>query len=136
MIENYLLHKIKINLIIKIHYCQWWYAMPHLLIRIFLIKWSIYCMDLIIVIFIIEILVFYWLFNLSWFHIIILLIVLELFILKIYFFSVYFSIKNRILRLFIFLFITVRVAEARLGISLLTILVRICGEDSILINNI
>merc|ERR1712110_1242751 len=33
---------------------------------------------------------------------------------------------------FVFLFITLRVAEARVGISLLTILVRVHGEDVIL----
>jgi NADH:ubiquinone oxidoreductase subunit K len=84
----------------------------------------------------IEILTFFYLFLSSWFHIIILLIVIELFILKIYFFRLYFSIKNLITNFFVFLFIAVRVAEARVGISLLTILVRICGRDRILIINI
>jgi len=57
---------------------------------------------------------------------------LELFILKIYFFSLFFFANIIINNFFVFLFITLRVAEARVGISLLTILVRVHGEDVIL----
>jgi len=57
---------------------------------------------------------------------------LELFILKIYFFSLFFFANIMINNFFVFLFITLRVAEARVGISLLTILVRVHGEDVIL----
>ena len=62
----------------------------------------------------------------------IILIILELFILKIYFFSLFFFANIIINNFFVFLFITLRVAEARVGISLLTILVRVHGEDVIL----
>jgi len=57
---------------------------------------------------------------------------LELFILKIYFFPLFFFANIIINNFFVFLFITLRVAEARVGISLLTILVRVHGEDVIL----
>ena len=53
--------------------------------------------------------------------------------LKIYFFSLFCFIEITINNFFVFLFITLRVAEARVGISLLTILVRVHGEDIILI---
>jgi NADH:ubiquinone oxidoreductase subunit K len=105
-------------------------------IRIFLLKWSIYCVDILLVLFFIETLLFFYLFTLMWYHIIILLIILELFILKIYLFRLIFSAKNNITNFFIFLFITIRVAEASIGLSLLTILVRVCGEDNILVINI
>ena len=52
--------------------------------------------------------------------------------LKIYFFSLFCFIRITINNFFVFLFITLRVAEARVGISLLTILVRVHGEDVIL----
>jgi len=52
--------------------------------------------------------------------------------LKIYFFSLFYFVNLSINNFFIFLFITLRVAEARVGISLLTILVRVHGEDIIL----
>jgi len=63
----------------------------------------------------------------------IILILLELFILKIYFFSLFCFFEININNFFVFLFITLRVAEARVGISLLTILIRVHGEDIILI---
>ena len=62
----------------------------------------------------------------------IILIILELFILKIYFLIIFFNIKILARSRFLFVFITLRVAEARVGISLLTILVRVHGEDVIL----
>jgi NADH:ubiquinone oxidoreductase subunit K len=62
----------------------------------------------------------------------IILILLELFILKIFFFSLFYFIEITINNFFTFLFITLRVAEARVGMSLLTILVRVHGEDIIL----
>jgi len=62
----------------------------------------------------------------------IILILLELFILKIYFFSLFCFFEISINNFFVFLFITLRVAEARVGISLLTILIRVHGEDIIL----
>merc|ERR1711990_1122132 len=56
----------------------------------------------------------------------------------IFFIFIYFkmiSYYNYINIAFVFLFITLRVAEARVGISLLTILVRVHGEDIILTKN-
>ena len=76
---------------------------------------------------------FLYLYISKWFHVIIVLILLELFILKIYFFSLFYFVRLNINNFFVFLFITLRVAEARVGISLLTILVRVHGEDIILI---
>ena len=92
-----------------------------------------YLKDLLLLIVIFELLFFIYLYVSKWFHIIIILILLELFILKIYFFSLFCFIRAAINNFFIFLFITLRVAEARVGISLLTILVRVHGEDIILI---
>ena len=66
-----------------------------------------------------------------WFHVIVLLIFLEIFILLIFIFA---SLSRLILRAsggFIFVFITLRVAEARIGIAVLTMLVRRHGNDFI-----
>ena len=86
---------------------------------------------LILIIF--ELIFFLYLYISKWFHVIIVLILLELFMLKIYFFSLFYFVRLNINNFFVFLFITLRVAEARVGISLLTILVRVHGEDIILI---
>lgn len=83
-----------------------------------------------------ELLFFLYLYTSKWFHIMIILILLELFILKIYFFSLFCIVGININNFFVFLFITLRVAEARVGISLLTMLVRVHGEDIILTINI
>merc|ERR1712037_667947 len=88
-----------------------------------------YLKDLLFIIVILELLFFLYLYISKWFHVIIILILLELFILKIYFFC---FIRMVINNFFVFLFITLSVAEARVGISLLTILVRVHGEDIIL----
>ena len=91
-----------------------------------------YLKDLLFIIVILELLFFLYLYISKWFHVIIILILLELFILKIYFFSLFCFIRMVINNFFVFLFITLSVAEARVGISLLTILVRVHGEDIIL----
>lgn len=69
-----------------------------------------------------------------WYHLIILLIILEMFILLIFFSLNIFLILNKFSIFFIFIFITLRVAEARIGLALLTILVRTHGNDYININ--
>ena len=91
-----------------------------------------YLKDLLFIIVILELLFFLYLYISKWFHVIIILILLELFMLKIYFFSLFCFIRMAINNFFVFLFITLSVAEARVGISLLTILVRVHGEDIIL----
>merc|ERR1711953_698121 len=69
--------------------------------------------------------------SIIWYHVIIILIILEIFIL-INFFLLNFSIILISYSSFlIFIFITLSVAEARIGLSLLTILVRNHGNDYI-----
>ena len=56
---------------------------------------------------------------------------LEIFILRIFFLLNYYIILLNYSIFFIFIFITLSVAEARIGLSLLTILVRNHGNDYI-----
>jgi NADH:ubiquinone oxidoreductase subunit K len=66
-----------------------------------------------------------------WYHVIILLIILEMLILTV-FVSLNLSLSlTRLSGACIFIFITLRVAEARVGISLLTIIIRRNGNDFI-----
>merc|ERR1711934_703536 len=51
------------------------------------------------------------------------------------FFNYFFNIKILARSRFLFVFITLRVAEASVGLSLLTLLVRIYGEDIISTNS-
>ena len=60
-----------------------------------------------------------------------LLMILELFMLKNYFLRMYICTKIFISNYFIFVFVVLRVAEARVGLSLLTSLVRAHGTDYI-----
>merc|ERR1712026_628896 len=69
--------------------------------------------------------------SIIWYHVIIILIILEIFILIIFFLVNFYVILLNCSRFFIFIFITLRVAEARVGLSLLTILVRRHGNDYI-----
>ena len=62
---------------------------------------------------------------------IIILILLEIFILRIFFLLNFYIILFNYSIFFIFIFITLSVAEARIGLSLLTILVRRHGNDYI-----
>jgi len=71
--------------------------------------------------------------SIVWYHVIILLIIIEFLILSIFLLANIYLVILGTSIFFLFLFITLRVAEARLGISLLTILVRIHGIDFILI---
>ena len=76
-------------------------------------------------------LTFRFLISIIWYHVIIILIILEVFILIIFFLVNFYVILLNCSRFFIFIFITLRVAEARVGLSLLTILVRRHGNDYI-----
>ena len=62
---------------------------------------------------------------------IIILMLLEIFILRIFFLLNFYMILLNYSIFFIFIFITLSVAEARIGLSLLTILVRRHGNDYI-----
>jgi len=69
-----------------------------------------------------------------WYHLIILLIILEILILMIFLLTNLFLFLRKLSIFFVFLFITLSVAEATIGLSLLTILVRRHGNDYIKIN--
>ena len=69
-----------------------------------------------------------------WYHLIILLIILEILILMIFLLTNLFLFLWMFSTFFVFLFITLSVAEATIGLSLLTILVRRHGNDYIKIN--
>merc|ERR1712168_1691867 len=77
------------------------------------------------------ILVFRFIISIIWYHVIIILMILELFILMIFFLVNLFTLIINYSRFFIFVFITLSVAEARVGLSLLTMLVRNHGNDYI-----
>lgn len=84
----------------------------------------------------VEVLIFLYIYTSIWFHIMILLILIELFILKIYILSI---LSEKIIAFssyFTYIFITLSVAEASISISLLTLLIRTHGEDNILLINI
>jgi len=66
-----------------------------------------------------------------WFHVIVLLIFLEIFMLLIFLIVTRFRLIINLSGGFIFIFITLRVAEASIGMALLTILVRRHGNDFI-----
>jgi len=66
-----------------------------------------------------------------WFHIMVLLMFLEIFILLIFISVRLFRLILRFSGGFIFVFITLSVAEARIGIAVLTMLVRRHGNDFI-----
>ena len=66
-----------------------------------------------------------------WYHLIVLLIILEIFILRIFLLLNLFLLSFKRSFFFIFCFITLRVAEARIGLSILTILIRSHGNDYI-----
>ena len=92
--------------------------------------------DIILSLRLLELLIYIKIYSTKWFHVIILLITLELFILKIFFFSVIGCLISNIALYFSFIFITLRVAEARVGIALLTLLIRLHGIDFLLVLNI
>ena len=77
------------------------------------------------------ILIFRFIISIIWFHVIIILILLEIFILRIFFLLNFYMILFNYSIFFLFIFITLSVAEARIGLSLLTILVRSHGNDYI-----
>merc|ERR1712126_232303 len=94
-----------------------------------------YCLSLltilmiIIVITLLQILLYVRIYTLRWYHIMILLMILELMILNIFSVSMIVSWSLSGSYFLIYCFVTLRVAEARVGISLLTILIRAHGRD-------
>merc|ERR1712133_316625 len=93
-----------------------------------------YCLFLltiliIIIITLLHILLYVRLYTLRWYHIMILLMILELMILNIFLVSIIVSWSLSGSYFLIYCFVTLRVAEARVGISLLTILIRAHGRD-------
>ena len=91
--------------------------------------------EIVLALMILEIGVYSLLYLVKWYHLIILLIILELFILKTYFICVG-GLNLGLRRYFSYIFITLRVSEARVGLSLLTIMVRLNGDDSVTLGNI
>lgn len=89
---------------------------------------------LIAYLYIFEIIFFLLLLSYSWYHIILLLIVLEMMILAIFSCISLLVCMCRLSSILLFMFITLRVAEASVGVSLLTILVRRNGNDFVNIN--
>nr|BAE46524.1 NADH dehydrogenase subunit 4L [Neocalanus robustior] len=65
----------------------------------------------------------------SWFHVMVLLMFLEMFMLLIFLIVTSFSLMMNLSGGFIFIFITLSVAEASIGMALLTMLVRSHGND-------
>ena len=84
--------------------------------------------------FFLEMILYLYLLGSVWFHVIILLIIMEIIILLIFSLIRIIIIVSKISGRIIFLFITLRVAEARIGVSLLTIIVRRRGNDYIKIS--
>lgn len=77
----------------------------------------------------VEIILYIFVYTSFWYHIIILLIVLEFIILKNFLLTVLLISITNVESVFIFFFRALAVREARLGISLLTVLARAHGND-------
>merc|ERR1712126_428950 len=86
-----------------------------------------YCLFLLTIL--LQILLYVRIYTLRWYHIMILLMILELMILNIFLVSMIVSWSLSGSYFLIYCFVTLRVAEARVGISLLTILIRAHGRD-------
>ena len=76
-----------------------------------------------------EILVYVFVYTSFWYHIMMLLMVLEFIILKNFLLVVMLIYRASVESVFIFFFRALAVREARLGISLLTVLARAHGND-------
>merc|ERR1712243_67278 len=99
-----------------------------LLLTCVLLFISVNNIDVIIIITLLQILLYVRIYTLRWYHIMILLMILEL-ILNIFLVSMIVSWSLSGSYFLIYCFVTLRVAEARVGISLLTILIRAHGRD-------
>lgn len=88
--------------------------------------------EFILIIFILEIFIYFTAILKNWFHLIIILILIEIIILKLFFILVIIS-RIEISQNIIFIFSTFIVIEARMGVSILTLIVRSHGNDFILI---
>lgn len=82
-----------------------------------------------------EITLYALIFSLSWFHLIILLIILELLSLKVFLVRIV-TLNIGSNPTFIFTLVTLRVAEARVGLRALTMLIRSHGEDLLFLQNL
>jgi hypothetical protein len=105
-------------------------------LMLILVRFAFNCFSILDIVFLLclsEIVLFTYLYLATWYHVIILIMLLELFILKNFFLSVFLVSLGAYSRYFIFLFATLRVAEARIGVSLLTIIVRSHGNDIIIV---
>ena len=100
-----------------------------LLLTCVLLFISVNNIDVIIIITLLQILLYVRIYTLRWYHIMILLMILELMILNIFLVSIIVSWSLSGSYFLIYCFVTLRVAEARVGISLLTILIRAHGRD-------
>jgi len=85
--------------------------------------------DSLIILIALELGVYMALYTSFWYHVIILLIILEFFILKGFFFTSLVIFRGSLETFFIFLFTALAVREASLGIALLTVLARAHGND-------
>lgn len=79
----------------------------------------------------VELLIYFLLLFKNWFHIIIILIVLEFIIIKTFLVLRFISYKRGIL-LLLFIFLTIIVIEARLGVSVLRLITRCRGNDFVI----
>nr|YP_010982596.1 NADH dehydrogenase subunit 4L [Pseudodiaptomus hessei]WOH21594.1 NADH dehydrogenase subunit 4L [Pseudodiaptomus hessei] len=87
--------------------------------------------SIILIILFVEILFLMFSFLKNWFHLMILLIIMEMFMLKILLSMVMFS-HSLIFVTMILSFITIMVIEASMGVSVLSLLVRFRGNDFII----
>jgi hypothetical protein len=85
--------------------------------------------DSLIILTALELVIYIALYTSFWYHVIMLLIILEFFILKGFFFTSLVIFRGSLETFFIFLFTALAVREASLGISLLTVLARAHGND-------
>lgn len=85
--------------------------------------------EVIIILIGVEILIYVFIYTSFWYHVIILLMVLEFIILKNFLLVVIIIYILKIENVFVFFFRALAVSEARLGISLLTVLSRAHGND-------
>ena len=85
--------------------------------------------EIIIILMGLEILIYVFVYTSFWYHVIILLIVLEFIILKNFLMVILIIYGLKLENVFLFFFRALAVSEASLGISLLTVLSRAHGND-------
>merc|ERR1711862_195852 len=85
--------------------------------------------DFIIFLIFLEAIIYSYFYTSMWFHVIILMIFLEIIMLKNFLFRVFLRSVDGTRRYFLYVFIVLRVAEARIRISVLVRLIRSHGVD-------